>query len=289
MDKISKLRNNLSSCSLCPRDCGVNRNKGEKGYCKAGKDLYIASCNLHFGEEPPITGVAGSGTIFFCHCSMGCVYCQNYPISHLGNGRFFSIQDIVDKILDLQKRGAHNINFVTPTHYAPQMAESVFLAKKNGLSIPIVYNCGGYEPIYILDLLDDFVDIYMTDMKYGIDDLANKYSNARDYVSINKKAVDFMLKQKGFLQINSKGIAEKGIIVRHMMLPGHIDNTLKVLDNLAEISQKVDISFMGQYHPAYNSDKFRNMNKRLSKKEYMIGVEYLEQKGFNKGWIQSLD
>jgi len=284
----------LESCSLCPRDCKVNRKLNEKGYCKATDKVYIASQNLHFGEEPPITGTNGSGTIFFSFCNLGCEYCQNYPISHLGNGNIFSINELVDIMLGLQNRGAHNINFVSPTHYAPQMAQAVYLAKNKGLKVPIVYNCGGYEPEKIIDLLDGIVDIYLVDMKYGLDGLAKKYSNIskKGYVEINKSAVKKMFEQVGCLELDKKGIAKKGLIVRHLMLPKNVENTIKVLDNLVKISndfnsvKNIHLSFMSQYHPAYNSYNFSELSEKLTEEEYNKGLEYLKELGFDNGWIQ---
>jgi putative pyruvate formate lyase activating enzyme len=283
---IKTLDDFLGNCNLCPRACGINRKKKEKGYCKTTDEVYIASHNLHFGEEPPITGTNGSGTIFFSFCNLGCEYCQNYPISHLGNGKLFTIEELVDMMLKLQNKGAHNINFVSPTHYSAQMAKAVYLAKTKGLKIPIVYNCSGYEPVEIIELLDGVVDIYLVDMKYGINDLAKKYSNIENYVEINKLAVAKMFQQVGYLKLNENGIAQKGIIVRHLMLPKNIENTFNVLDALSEISSEIHLSFMSQYHPAHNSYKYPDLSKKLTKTDYKKGIKYLEKKCFNNGWIQ---
>ena len=286
---IAELNKILESCRLCPRNCSVNRKKKELGYCKASDEICIASNNLHFGEEPPISGERGSGTIFFSHCNLGCVYCQNYPISHLGNGNVFSIQELSHIMLKLEDRGAHNINFVTPTHYAAQMAEAIDISKKDGLKIPIVYNCGGYEPEEVIDRLDGIVDIYMTDMKYGFNEISQKYSNVKDYVDVNVRAVKKMFEQVGCLKLDENGIANKGLIVRHMMLPGNIENTFKVLDYLGEISNEIHLSFMAQYHPAYRFADFPELTRRLTSDEYKVGVDYLEKKGFENGWIQELE
>jgi putative pyruvate formate lyase activating enzyme len=291
LEVIDKILN-LTECNLCPRNCKVNRIIGDLGYCKADYNVFVASKNLHFGEEPPISGTNGSGTIFFSHCNLGCIYCQNYPISHLGNGKVFSIEQLSDIMLNLQNKKAHNINLVTPSHYANQIAKAITLAKSNGLIIPIVYNCSGYENKSIIEFFAslDLIDIYLVDMKYGINAIAKKYSNIIDYVEINRIAVKTMLEKVGYLELNEKGIAKKGVIVRHLMLPNNFENTKNILDILSEISdvKKIHLSFMAQYHPAYKTNLFPELTTKLTEIEYEKGIDYLEKKGFDNGWIQEL-
>ncbi|MDR0676257.1 MAG: radical SAM protein [Elusimicrobiota bacterium] len=282
---------NLKKCNLCPRNCGVDRTAKKLGYCKASDDIYIASQNLHFGEEPPISGIDGSGAIFFSHCNLGCIFCQNYPISHLGNGKKITIEELSLIMLKLQSKKAHNINFVTPSHYSNQIVKSILKAKRNGLKIPIVYNCSGYESKNVLDFLnkENIVDIYLVDMKYGFDELAKKYSNVDNYVEINKVVIQTMLDKVGYLELDEYRIAKKGLIIRHLMLPNNIENTKKVLDILSDIVdvKKVHISFMSQYHKAYLSNNFPEINRKLFESEYKEGVAYLDKKGFENGWLQN--
>jgi putative pyruvate formate lyase activating enzyme len=196
---IEKLYSIMDRCELCPRRCKVNRNKVQKGFCRTSDKILVASCNVHTGEEPPISGDRGSGTIFFSNCTLSCVFCQNYPISQLGNGKEIALDNLVKSMINLQERGVHNINFVTPTHYSAAVAKSVYLARQRGLTIPIVYNCSSYENVEILKLLEGIVDIYLPDIKYSSDELAFKYSGIKNYVEVNQAALKEMKRQVGNL------------------------------------------------------------------------------------------
>ncbi|MCD6097762.1 radical SAM protein [bacterium] len=277
----------LSNCSVCPRRCGVNRMKGEVGFCRSGFLPKVASYNLHFGEEPPISGSRGSGTIFFSNCNMRCVYCQNYPISQFGVGNEVEIAELADMMLSLQSRGAHNINLVTPTHFVPQILEAVGIAKKSGLSIPIVYNTSGYESVETLHLLDGVVDIYLVDMRYSDNENALRYSSCPDYVEVNRQAVLEMHRQVGDLLLDKGGVAKKGVIVRLLVLPNGISGTEDNLRFLLEnVGNAVYISLMSQYFPAYRSREFPLLSRRISAEEYTRVVELLEALGFENGWVQ---
>ncbi len=279
-------------CNICPRNCLVSRGE-KKGFCRAGINIKMASQNVHYGEEPPISGTNGSGTIFFSHCNLGCKYCQNYPISHMGYGKEISIEELSDIMLKLQNKGAHNINLVTPTHYSVFIAWAIILAKKNGLKIPIVYNSSGYEKEEILNFFHDFkiVNIYLVDMKYGYNDLAIKYSNVKDYVEKATLSIKKMLLSVGYLKCNKEKIAKKGIIIRHLVLPQNFLNTKKVLDILSEIVdvKKIHISLMSQYHPAYKAYDYKELSRKITKEEYQKALDYLEYKGFKRGWIQEIN
>ena len=251
-DNIEKLYSMMDNCVMCPRKCGVNRNAGQKGLCKTADKVFIASSNIHTGEEPPISAKNGSGAIFFSNCTLQCVFCQNYPISQLGNGREISVDDLVEIMLNLQNRGAHNINFVTPTHYSAQIAKSVYLARKKCFKIPVLYNCSGYENVETLKLLEGIVDIYLPDIKYSDNETAFKYSGVKNYVEANQSALKEMRRQVGDVVVDCDGVAKKGIIIRHLVLPGNIENTKKVLDFITkELSRNTFISLMAQYHSAH--------------------------------------
>ncbi|MDR0977969.1 MAG: radical SAM protein [Endomicrobium sp.] len=287
---IEKLYSLMDECEICPRKCKAARNSGQKGICRTADRIFVASCSVHTGEEPPISGERGSGAIFFSNCSLNCVFCQNYPISQLGNGRELSIADLVQAMLDLQKRNVHNINFVTPTHYSAYVAEAVYTARKKGLIIPVLYNCGGYEDVNVLKLLEGIVDIYLPDIKYSSDEAAFKYSSVKDYVSVNHAAVKEMKRQVGNLAVDKNGIAEKGLIVRHLVLPGMLENTKKVLKFIAEeLSTDTFVSLMSQYHVANKSFEFKELSRSLTKKEYEETIKYLEEFGLENGWVQDLN
>jgi len=284
--QVVQLKDMLRACTLCPRCCGVNRHKGEQGFCRATDELKISSATIHTGEEPPISGTHGSGTIFLTHCTLRCAFCQNYPISQLGHGKKVTMRAFVDTLLSLQKKGAHNINFGTPTHYSAQIAEAVMIARGEGLAIPIVYNTSGYERVEVIELLDGIVDVYLPDAKYSDDTLALTYSAAPDYTRINQDAIRAMYKQKGNLVCDAQGIAQRGIIVRHLMLPGDIENTKGVLAFLARVSNNMHISFMSQYHPAHEYAKHPSLKRMVTQREYMRGLALLEQYGLEQGWKQ---
>ncbi len=277
----------LDSCNLCPRNCQVNRNKGMTGFCKADNRLKIAKAYLHQWEEPSISGTNGSGTVFFSHCNMGCVFCQNYEISSNHHGKYISIEELSEIFLDLQKQKAHNINLVTPTHYIPQIARALTLAKNNGLTIPVTYNCGGYENVQSLKLLDGLIDIYMPDMKYFNNKYAIKYSNAPDYFEYAKKALLQMYSQVGKNEFDNEGLMKKGVIIRHMMLPGLLFDSKKILDYLfTEYGDNIYISIMSQYTPMPNVTDYPEINKRVSKEYYDSLVDYASKIGITNAYIQ---
>ncbi len=284
-----KLTALLEECTLCPRQCKVNRLKGEKGFCRAGKNPVISSFNLHFGEEPPISGIRGSGTIFFTYCTLHCVFCQNYPISQLGNGKEISIEKLSQIMLRLQEEGACNINLVTPTHFVPQIIEAYYLANKNHLQIPLVYNCSGYESIETLKLLEGIIDIYMPDSKYSNNNMALIYSNSFDYWQINKLALKEMFRQVGKLKFNKQGIATRGLLVRHLVLPKNIAGSQKIFRFIArEISPNTYMSIMSQYHPAHLSYQFTELSRKISIKEYQEVLGIADKEGLHQGWRQEL-
>lgn len=278
----------LSSCKLCPRRCGVNRLNSEKGFCGAGKDLRIYNYHLHHGEEPPISGVTGSGTIFFTYCNSRCAYCQNYRFSQLGEGKKIEIDELADIMLELQKKGAHNINLVTPTHFVPQIIIAVKAARGRGLSIPIVYNTNGYEMPETLELLKGIVDIYLPDMRYSSNEMAEKYSSLVDYVSYNRDAVRIMYQQAGELVVEN-GIAKKGLIIRHLVLPDDIAGTQETMRFIMdEISQNVHISLMGQYYPVYKANAYPEIDRQITQKEYEDALDIMLSLGLTNGWCQDI-
>jgi len=286
----SLLFESMSECRLCPFECGVNRLEGELGTCNSSSQLRIASCNLHFGEEPPLSGGGGSGTIFLSNCSLSCIYCQNYPISQLGIGRDISTKELSEMMLKLQSQGAENINFVTPSHMIPMLLIALSQAKKNGLIIPIVYNCSGYEKVEIIRHLEGIIDIYLPDMRYNDDANARKYSGCEDYSEMNRKAIKEMHRQVGGLVMDNRGIAVSGIIIRHLVLPGRISGSKAILKFLAEnISSDVYISLMSQYFPAYSAVKDCLLGRRINNEEFDEVVDAFQSLGLRNGFIQQLD
>lgn len=277
----------MRSCRLCPRECGVNRLDGELGICQTGGDPVYSSANLHQGEEPPISGFHGSGTIFLTGCNLRCIFCQNYPISHLGNGNKINIKVLAGLMLDLQDQGAHNINFVTPTHQASFIFEALIHAYQRDLRIPIVYNCGGYESLEMLRLWDGIVDIYMPDAKYGMDESAGVISNVTDYAKHNRAALKEMHRQVGVLELDDSGVATRGLLIRHLVLPGNLSYTDEVLCWIAEeLSKDTYVSLMSQYFPAWQALDSATLNRTLRAEEYRAAVEALRKYGLNSGWTQ---
>lgn len=289
VNKVKQAYNLMESCRLCPRKCGVDRLKGQLGFCKAGIAPMVSNFHAHFGEEPPISGFNGSGTIFFTHCSLRCVFCQNYPISQLGQGREVSIEELASMMLELQKKLCHNINFVTPTHYMPQILEAVFLAKEKGLKVPLVYNCGGYESLEALKILDGIIDIYMPDMKYADNDVAKKFSFAPDYFEVSKKAVKEMHRQVGDLKLE-KGIAKKGLLIRHLVLPDGLAGSEAIFDFIVkELSPNTYVNIMAQYYPCHLTYKFPEINRRITHKEYRDALNLAKKIGLSRGSRQVLN
>jgi len=274
-------------CRLCPNECLARRKNGETGECHSTNEVIVSSVNPHFGEEPPLVGLFGSGTIFFTNCNLSCDFCQNYDISHLGVGEKVSTTDLASAMIQLQQRGCPNINFVTPTHFTPQIVDALILAIEKGLEIPLVYNCGGYESVETLKLLENIVDIYMPDIKYSIDENALKYSGVQNYWETVKQAVMEMYRQVGDLKINKRGIAQRGLLIRHLVLPNDIAGSKAVIDFVAkEISANTYINIMDQYCPAYKASEHKELNRRITPSEYKEVVDYAFSRGLRRGYEQ---
>ena len=281
-------KNVLFCCNLCPRKCGANRKDGEIGFCGATDKVKIARSSLHFWEEPCISGNVGSGTVFFSHCTLKCVYCQNYNISTKNQGRFVTESELSDCFLDLQKQGALNINLVTPTHYVPQIIEALKIAKEKGLALPVLYNTSGYENPETLELLRGHVDIFLPDFKYFQGDLAKKYSGAADYPDIAKKAIAKMFDLVGKCEFGENGIIKKGVIVRHLMLPGLEDDSKKILEYLYKTyGDDIFISIMSQYTPLATLPKeFPELNTKIDMTVYDKLLDFAVDLGIENAFIQ---
>ncbi len=285
--RIEKFEDILNECKLCPRECAVNRNRGEKGYCKSDKYMMVSSVQPHFGEEDVLVGTQGSGTIFLTNCNLGCIYCQNYDISHLGHGQRMTEEDFAFSMLGLQKRECHNINFVTPTHFIPQIVKALKIAVENGLHVPLVYNCGGYESKSTIELLDGIVDIYMPDTKYGDVETAKKYSNAPDYFETCKEALKEMHRQVGDLKVDERGIAVSGLLIRHLVLPNGLAGSAEVLKFIAtEISKESYVNIMLQYRPMYKAYEYKELNRGLKMSEYREAIDIAREWGLHRGFEQ---
>jgi len=281
LDKI------LTKCVICPHKCRVNRKKGEKGFCDAGYDTLISSAMPHHGEEPPISGIRGSGTIFFSHCNMKCVYCQNYQISQEHEGRKTSITNLAASMLELQNLGCHNINLVSPTIWIPQIIKALEIVKSSGLDIPLVFNTGGYENPQVIKMLDGVVDIYMPDMRYSSNSYAEKYSKVKDYVKYNRLSLKEMFSQVGALKVDANGIAIKGVLIRLLVMPENIGGIKETLDFIKkELSTDVYLSIMAQYHPTYKAYNYPKLSRRITAEEYLEVTNYSKKLGFNSGWTQ---
>ena len=280
----------LADCKLCPRRCGVNRLKDERGICRDGKVVGVASANLHTGEEPPISGTRGSGTIFFTGCSLRCHFCQNFPLSQMGHGQPAPPQILAEKMLALQKRGAHNVNLVTPSHVVPQFLAGLLIAAKKGLTLPIVYNSSGYEGMEALRLLDGVVDIYMPDIKYATRDAAARCSDAPDYWEHVRPALREMYRQVGALVVDDDGIAVRGMLIRHLVLPGLLDSPDTVFEFVAtELSREVPVNLMSQYFPADRAVGDPLLGRPVTKEEFAEAEAALHRWGLDEGWIQEME
>ena len=278
-------------CVLCPRQCGVNRLAGARGFCGASSELLVSYIGLHHGEEPPISGTRGSGTVFFGHCTLACVFCQNYQISQPEAAaplRALTAEELAAEFLQLQAQKAHNINLVSPTQYAPWIAQALDTARQNGLTIPVVYNTNGYENAAVLALLTDYVDIYLPDLKYADDAAAQKFSSATGYTAHNLTALQTMLAQKGPLQLQDT-IAVRGLLVRHLVLPGLAAESKKILDWLYTIDPQLHISLMAQYAPQHKASAWPPLNRQLTAEEYTAVVDHAAKLGLENVWIQELD
>jgi putative pyruvate formate lyase activating enzyme len=283
--RIQLLKGFLKECQLCPRECRVNRLNGEIGYCGASSDLMVSSAFPHFGEEAPLVGYHGSGTIFLTHCNLRCVFCQNYDISHLGRGERITSSQMARTMVRLQEMGCHNINFVTPTHYAPQIVASLPEAIEMGLCLPIVYNCSGYESIEVIRLLDGVINIYMPDAKYMDEKFSKQLSNAPDYPEVIRKVLKEMHRQVGDLKTNSKGIAERGLLIRHLVMPGEVASSEAILKFIAEeISSHSYVNIMDQYRPEYRAYEYSEINRRITHKEYMEAIQLAKRFHLYRGF-----
>ncbi len=279
-----QLRAIYGACQLCPRQCGVDRLKGKKGVCGGGARARVYSAHPHFGEERPLVGHGGSGTIFFSNCNLRCVFCQNWEISHRGDGREVQDHELAGMMVALQRQGCHNINLVTPTHYVPNIVAALAAAVRQGLGLPIVYNCGGYEPVEIIKLLDGIVDIYMPDFKYTDGAMAEKYSQGvRDYPEIAAAAIEEMHRQVGELVTDERGIAVRGLIIRHLVMPNNIAGTDKFVKWVAaKLTPTTYVNIMAQYRPEYRAREFPGINRRVTMAEYSTAVRWAREAGLKR-------
>jgi putative pyruvate formate lyase activating enzyme len=282
-DRIDRAVELLRDCSLCPRECHVDRLSGELGFCRTGKKAKVASLHAHFGEESPLVGTGGSGTIFFRSCNLLCYFCQNYDISHDAEGGDVEPKDLADMMLRLQRRGCHNINFVTPSHVVPQILQGLSIAIGSGLKVPLVYNTGGYDKVETLKILEDIFDIYMPDFKFWEARWSEKFCKAPDYRKIAAAAIKEMHRQVGDLLIDESGIAEKGLLVRHLVMPNDVSNTGEVMTFLADkISEDTYVNVMDQYHPCGKATLDPVINRRLTRTEYAEAVRRTRDTGLHR-------
>jgi len=282
----------LVHCECCPRRCGVNRLEGETGFCRIGGEAQISYAGLHFGEEPPISGTRGSGTIFFAGCNLRCVFCQNHQISQEflpSRMQTLTADDLAAEMLHLERAGAHNINLVSPSHVVFQAADAIVAARSRGLAIPIVYNSNGYDSVDSLRQVRGLIDIYMPDIKYLSNDLARRYSGAADYADIIPGVLREMLQQVGHLETDNDGVARRGLLVRHLVLPGCVDDSRKCLALLAELSPATHVSIMSQYSPQFRASKYPEINRPLTAREYDEVTDYALELGLDNALTQELD
>ena len=280
-ERVSRAVKRLASCDLCARYCRVDRFAGVKGaVCRTGRRAVVSSLGPHHGEEDPLRGFRGSGTIFFSWCNLRCIFCQNWEISQKGVGQEVEAEHLAGMMLALQARGCHNLNFVTPSHVVAQILEALVIAVREGLRLPLVYNTGGYDSPEALELLDGAIDIYMPDVKYGDSEAAHRYSHVRDYWEVNRAAVKEMHRQVGDLVVDSEGVALRGLLVRHLVLPEDLANTERVLAFLAdEISPDTYLNLMDQYHPSHRADRVPSLDRALSMQEYRRALELARRYG----------
>ncbi len=278
----------LKQCTICPHNCKINRINGEIGRCKSKDKVKIGLYSIHNYEEPCISGKKGSGTVFFSNCNMNCIFCQNYEISQQGKGKEITIKELAEIFIKQQEREVENINLVTPTSYVPQIIEAIKIAKKVGLNIPIVYNTNGYENVETLKMLEGYIDIYLPDLKYSDNLLAKRLSKVENYFEIATNAIKEMYRQVGNPIFNENGIMQKGMIIRHLVLPNHILNSRKVLKWINDNMNNVYVSVMAQYFPAYKAKEIDDINRKLTKEEYKEIEDYLYRLNLENGYIQEL-
>ena len=278
----------FNKCTICPHKCGIDRSNNI-GRCKATDKIKIALYSIHNFEEPCISGENGSGTIFFSNCNMNCVYCQNYEISQLGRGKEITIDELSNIMIEQQEKGVQNINLVTPTSYSLNIIEAIKIARRNGLNIPIVYNTNGYESVETLKLLDGFIDIYLPDLKYYKNELAQKYSKVNNYFEIATQAIKEMYRQVGAPVLDEKGVMKKGLMIRHLILPNEVENSKKILSWIKEnMDNNVYISIMAQYFPTYKAKEIEKLSRKITQEEYNEVEEYLYNLDLENGYIQEL-
>ncbi|MBM3301073.1 MAG: radical SAM protein [Deltaproteobacteria bacterium] len=282
-EKVSRARKMLEDCHVCARDCGVNRMEGETGFCGLGSRAMVSSANPHFGEEEPLVGFNGSGTIFFTSCNLKCVFCQNYEISHLMDGQEMDTPSLGQVMLALQKMGCHNINIVTPSHLVPQMLAALHWAAQRGLAIPLVYNTGTYDSVETLELLDGVVDIYMPDLKFADSEVTKRLVHAEDYPEVARAAIVEMHRQVRDLQINENGIATRGLLVRHLVMPNNLAGTRECMRFLSrEISTNTYVNIMDQYRPCGKAHNFPEIARSITREEYREAVETAREEGITR-------
>jgi putative pyruvate formate lyase activating enzyme len=281
--RVEAARALLENCRLCPRRCGVNRLSSEKGQCRTAKLALVSSYGPHFGEEAPLVGRGGSGTVFFANCNLKCIFCQNYTISQLGQGDETTARELAEMMLALQNRGCHNINLVSPTHVVPQILEALEIAANLGLKLPLVYNSGGYDACETLEILDGIIDIYMPDMKYSNEKIAEELSGIKDYPLVNRTALKEMHRQVDDLLVDEDGIALRGLLIRHLVLPDGLAGTEATMKFIAdEISLNSYVNVMSQYHPCYRAFSVHQLDTRLSNREFAQAVSYALRAGLKR-------
>jgi len=281
-EKINNINEILENCSQCPHKCLINRNNNPTGKCKSGDQPVISSFCAHFGEESLLVGFRGSGTIFYANCNLSCVFCQNYDISQYGLGEEISYSRLAGIMIQLQNIGCHNINFVSPSHMVHSILNALPQAIEMGLNIPLVYNSGGYDLSSTIRLLEDIFDIYMPDMKYMDNSIAHTFSGVDNYVEFATDSIREMHLQVGDLVVDSNGIAQRGLIIRHLILPGQISDTKKVIDFVRSISANTYFNLMDQYHPAYKADNYQSINRRITSNEFREACDYAISVGLNR-------
>lgn len=287
-DRIDKSAALMKSCSVCPRECHVDRLSGELGFCRTGAKAKVASIHAHFGEEAPLVGNSGSGTIFFRSCNLLCTFCQNFDISHDAEGGAVEPKDLAVMMLSLQRRGCHNINFVTPSHVVPQILQALIIAVENGLRVPLVYNTGGYDKVETLKILEGVFDIYMPDFKFWDAPWAEKFCKAPDYRKVVVAAIKEMHRQVGDLAVDESGIAVKGLLVRHLVMPNDVAGTGHVMEFLADkISRDTYVNVMNQYHPCGYAFGDPAINRRITRNEYLTALRSAREAGLHRldSWI----
>ncbi|MBW2429849.1 MAG: radical SAM protein [Deltaproteobacteria bacterium] len=282
-EKREKAYDVLKSCVLCPRRCGVDRLSGDTGICKTGSRAWVSSYNPHFGEEEPLVGLHGSGTIFFTHCNLLCLFCQNFDISHQSYGQKISDDELAGIMLALQKQGCHNINFVTPSHVVPQILSAVEIAAEHGLSVPLVFNTGGYDRVDTLKLLEGVFDIYMPDFKFWDPQFAESACRAGDYPEVARKALLEMHRQVGDLQVDEEGIARRGLLIRHLVLPGGLAGTRKIMRFIAQrLSPDSYVNIMSQYRPCGRAAEVEGLNSNLTAEGFQLAVQAAKEEGITR-------